>query len=129
MIPSPDMAAIAILAADQALADVHEGRVSTDLQPGGPAIRITLLPGSAPAFRWEWRGTIQADCFAADQATAADLAALVRHQWTDYTGQVLADLGAYVSGCWIVTDPAWVGDPDTALGRYTLTLGLAVHEH
>lgn len=127
MIPSPDMAAVAILAADVELRKVHQGRVSTDLQPGGPAIRVTLMPGGDPVTRWEWQATIQADCYALDQIDAANLAALVRSRWTDYTGRDLPDLDGYVSGCWVVADPMWVGDPDTKLARYSLMLGIAVH--
>ena len=125
MIPSPDRVAIAILAASPDLAALHGGRVSTDLQPGGPAIRVTLLPGPATQTRWEWSAQLQLECWAADQLDAGDLAAAVRDAWP-YVRGTFAD--AYVSGSWIVTEPMSVPDPQTNRPRYLLTVGLAVHE-
>lgn len=128
MICPPDMAAIVLLAADPALADLHQGRVSSDLQPGGPALRVTLLPGGGGSNEWEWPAMVQVDCFADDQADAADLAAAVRAAWPCYEARHLPTLNAWVSSTWVETNPMALLDPDTGRWRYMFTLGLRVHE-
>lgn len=125
MIPSPVRAAVAILTADPTLAPLHGGRVSTMLRPGGPAIRLTLLPGPTTQTGWEWRGHVQAECWADDELDADELAAAVRACWPGYRGPA-GD--GYVSGTWIVTEPAALPDPETGRPRYILTLGVACHE-
>lgn len=128
MIPPPDMAAIALLAANPDLSDLHEGRVSSDLQPGGPALRVTLLPGGGTGNSWEWPAMVQVDCVADEQALAADLAAAVRAAWPSSEARHLPDLDTWVSGTWIVSNPMAIPDRATGRTRYTLTLGLRVHE-
>lgn len=128
MICSPDMAAILLLAADPTLADLHQGRVSSDLQPGGPALRVTLLPGSETTNDYEWPADVQVDCFADDQAQAADLAAAVRAVWPCYEPRHLPDLDAWVSSTWLVSNPMAIYDPDTGRWHYMLTVALRVHE-
>lgn len=128
MITAPDMVAVALLAADEDIATLTGGRISTDLQPGGPAIRLTLLPGATANPDWEWVGVLDCECWADDQADAADLAAAVRAAWPDHTGRALPQLTAWVSGTWITRDPTWLPDPDDASPRYVLGLGVAVHE-
>ena len=124
MIASPDMLAVSLLRADEAVTAATGGRISTDLQPGGPAIRVALVGGSDPARTWQWRALIQCDCWASDQADAADLAALVRDRWTDYTGRTVLD--TYVSGTWLETLPVFLLEKGTP--RYSLTLGLSAHD-
>ena len=125
MIASPVRAAIAILTANPDLAALHGGRVSTDLQPGGPAIRATLLPGPATQTAWEWQGNVQVECWAADELDADALASAVRASWPGFRGPAG---GAYVSGTWIVVEPASMPDGETGRPRYILTCGLACHE-
>ena len=128
MIASPDMVAIALLVADERITDVVGPRVSTDLQPGGPAIRVTLLPGRVTGSSdWEWSATVQVECWAEDQGQAADLAALLRSVWPCSTGRHVRRMG-YVSGTWLESGPFWMPDPETRTPRYVLTLGLACHE-
>lgn len=125
MIPSPDIVAIALLRDDPVLAVLHGGRVSVEALPGGAAVRVTLLPGVQQFSRWEWSAQVQVDVWADDQLDSANLAAAIRDRWPYKRGQAG---GGYVSGTWVVSDPMALQDPESKLPRYTLTLGLSVHE-
>lgn len=124
MIPSPDIAAIALLRDDPVLAVLHCGRVGVEALPGGPAVRVSLLPGSQSHARWEWSAQVQLDVWADDQLDAANLAAAIRDRWPYKRGAVA---GGYVSGTWVVSDPMALADESSHLRRYSLVLGLAVH--
>ena len=103
----------ALLVADD-ITDVVGPRVSFDLQPGGPAIRVTLLPGRVTGSSdWEWSATVQVECWAEDQGQAADLAALLRSVWPCSTGRKLRRLG-YVSGTWLRIGAVLVAGPGHA---------------
>ena len=64
MITSPDMVAVALLRADPQISEATQGRVSTDLQPGSPSVRVTLLPGGDSLTEYEWEGLVQVDVWA-----------------------------------------------------------------
>ena len=125
MIPSPDIVAIALLREDATLAALHGGRVSVDALPGPTAIRVTLLPGVQYFSMWEWSAQVQLDVWADDQLDAANLAAAVRDCWPYKRGKIA---GGYVSGSWVLSNPMALQDSESKLARYSMVLGLAVHE-
>ena len=124
MITSPDIVAIALLRDDPVLRVLHGGRVSVDALPGGPAVRVTLLPGPQPTSRWEWSAQVQLDVWADDQLVAGSLASAIRDRWPYQRGSVA---GSWVSGTWVVSDPMALNDASSKLRRYSMILGLAVN--
>ena len=128
MIASPDIAAVALLRSEPVIAAATGGRVSTDLQPGSPSVRVTLLPGGEAFTEFLWEGMVQVDVWAEDQLEAAQAAALIRAAWPCYRGRTLSELGVYVSGCWVQSNPSFMLDPETGLPRYMMTLGVMIHD-
>ena len=124
MIASPDQATIAILTADPTLSALHGGRVSTDLQPGSPSIRVALIGGGEATTEWGWRALLQVECWADDQLDAGGLAAAVRDVWPNHRGTYA---GTFVSGTWLESNPVAMPDPQTGQPRYLLTVGLRAH--
>lgn len=123
ILPDAEVLLVAFLAEHPALAALHGGRVGTQLDRGRPALRVTRVGGTPPAW-WEDAPELQVEAWAATQDEASVLIRTVIEALEEVDGQ--HPEGA-VRGHEVHFGPLWSPDPDTEEARYLISLGLLTY--
>jgi hypothetical protein len=127
LLPDMDQELVDFLTAHASLAQLHGGRVGTELQSDLRAVRIGSLGGSQP---WPWEGQPQyaiewwgarAD---ADQGPAKTLARTGEAALWELVGTEVT--GGRVNGLSMPLSQLWSPDEDTARPRYITHVALIV---
>ncbi len=125
LLPFAEQVAVAWLESHTELAAIHGGRVGTNLHKTLPAIRVTRV-GGVPPEPWRDEPSLQLECWAADQITAALLTRTLVAALPDLRNVVVT--GGRSWAYTITSGPFWSPDDPTLSNnaRYILTCQLLI---
>lgn len=126
---TPDALTImtAILSAQPAVTGIVSDRIAPDLGDDLPAIRTGLVTGDQAATvaePGEYDPEVAVECWATDEATASQLAKLVRDVFATPTAVTGVWDGAYLAGADVSVEPFSSFDTTGNLPRYVLQVRL-----